>query len=80
MACRLASGTLREQTQDTNTGCTRSMHPHGGAISKHMAVGIQGKVTCQTTDLGSADHTEQVFKSTLPALRLLDFVLYITLG
>lgn len=56
------------------------MHPHGGAIGKHMAVGIQGKVTCQTTDLGSADHTEQVFKWTLPALRLLDFVLYITLA
>lgn len=75
MACRLASGTLRGQTQDTNTGCTRSMHPHGGAIGKHMAVGIQGKVPCQTTDLESANHTEQVFKGTLLTLRLFEFFL-----
>lgn len=58
MACRLASGTLRGQTRDTNTGCTRIMHPHGGAIGKHMAVGIQGKVPCKTTDLGSATNSE----------------------
>lgn len=38
------------------------MHPHGGAIGKHMAVGLQGKLPCQTTHLGSADHIEQVFK------------------
>lgn len=69
MACRLASGTLRGQTQDTNTGCTRSMHPHGGAIDKHMAVGIQGKVPCQTTDLRSANLTEQAIEGTLLALR-----------
>lgn len=25
--------------KDTETGCTRSMHPHGGAIGKLMAVG-----------------------------------------
>lgn len=31
-------------SQDANTGCSRSMFPHGGAISKNMAVGLQGKV------------------------------------
>lgn len=80
MAYRLASGTLRGQTQDKNTGCTRSMHPHGGAIGKHMAVGIQGKVSCQTTDLGSANHTEQEFEGTLLTLRLFNFFHYISLG
>lgn len=49
------------------------MHPHGGAIGKHMAVGIQGKVSCQTTDLGSAYHTEQEFEGTLLTLRLFYF-------
>lgn len=55
------------------------MHPHGGAISKHMAVGIQGKVSCQTTDLRSTTHTEQAFKGTLLAFKLTDFFLYISL-
>lgn len=41
------------------------MHPHGGAISKHMAVGIQGRVPCQSTDLRSADHTEHIFEGAV---------------
>lgn len=45
------------------------MHPQGGAIGKHMAVGIQGKVSCQTTDLDSATHPEGVFKGTQLTLK-----------
>lgn len=63
------------KTQDTNTGCTRCMHPHGGAISKHMAVGLQGKVPYQTADLGSAGHIGKAFKGA--PLACLTFFLFI---
>lgn len=38
--------------------------PRRGTIGKHMTVGLQGKIPCQTTHLGSADYIEQVFKGT----------------
>lgn len=59
------------RSQDTNAGCTRSMLPHGGAISKHMAHGLQAKTPWSTKNLGF-EHTEQLFSGRLTSVFIYD--------